>query len=256
MASAWSQFLTQVEAARKKLKFEADEECFYRGHGDSNWPLLPTFLRHCANANITRANKVRDLEAALYFEFRARAQVLQPEIQSDWDVLFNMRHHAVATRLLDWTEVLSVAVYFALKGAQDKSRPCIWLLNPYLLNETSWHLRDLIAPEDLLETADDFHEYLTYYGKDPGFDWDEPVAIYPLRRNTRLHAQRGYFTIHGNNKKPLDKIVNSALQLVDLPKAAWPEALQFLEQAGINEYLLYPDLDGLSRFLHDKYEIR
>src|SRR5436853_425801 len=165
VARAWSKFLSDVAKARDTLEFEPNEECFYRGHGSSSWSLLPTLLRQCAEQEIDDLDDIRLIESALYFEFRARAQVIQPDTPNDWEVLFTMRHHSIATRLLDWTEVLAIAVYFAIRDAPTSSKPCVWLLNPYKLNEVSWELRDLIAPEHLLETADEFSDYLIDYTK-------------------------------------------------------------------------------------------
>jgi hypothetical protein len=38
-----------------------------------------------------------------------------------------------------------------------------------------------------------------------------------------------------------------------LRKEAFAEALKFVELAGINEFSLFPDLDGLARSLYRKY---
>ena len=43
-----------------------------------------------------------------------RARELHAGTQSDLDVLFSMHHFGTPTGLLDWTETLGVAVYFAL----------------------------------------------------------------------------------------------------------------------------------------------
>jgi hypothetical protein len=166
-----------------------------------------------------------------------------------------MRHHGLATRLLDWTEVLGVAVYFALRGADAGSTPCVWLLNPYALNEISWEERDLVAPEYLPQGGYHFAQYLVDCSDDGGFDWEQPVALYPLQTNARLHAQRGYFTIHGKDTRPLEKIASRVVRQVELPNAAWEHARLFLQDAGIDEYLLFPDLDGLTRHLHKKYGV-
>jgi hypothetical protein len=251
----WRAFLQEVEDKRGALRFERDEECLYRGHADTSWPLLPTLLRHCQRANIKHRSKIRDLESALFFEFRPRASELHAGPVTDWDVLFFMRHHGVATRLLDWTEVLGVAIYFALATAAPEPRPCIWLLNPYALNQVSWEIADFVAPEYLPQGDYSYAEYLTDYGEDAGFDWDKPVAIYPEQKSKRLRAQRGYFTIHGEKIAPLDKLVPSAVQKVELPPAAVRDAREFLAAAGIDEELLFPDLDALARYLHRKYEI-
>lgn len=255
MSKAWGDFLRAVDAERKALGFEDVEECFFRGHAESSWPLLPTLLRHCRSKKLTKAAEIRDIESSLYFEFRARARELHGQPLDEWDVLFHMRHHGLATRLLDWTEVLGVAVYFALRDATPNSTPCVWLLNPYALNETSWDIRDLVAPEYLPQGDYGFSDYLVDYSENAGFDWDEPVALYPLQKNARIHAQRGYFTIHGEDVRPLEEIAPTVTSRVELPRAAWNDAWRFLEDAGINEHLLFPDLDGLSRHLHRKYGV-
>jgi hypothetical protein len=167
----------------------------------------------------------------------------------------NSRHLGTPTRLLDWTEVLSVALYFAIKNAYPGSIPCIWLLNPYRLNVHSWEVEDLVAPEYLPQGDYDFADYLVDFSDDAGFDWDEPVALYPEQRNSRLHAQRGYFTISGEDTRPLNQIRPSVFRKVILPIDAVPEARQFLAMSGIDEHLLFPDLDGLSRYLQAKYRL-
>ena len=251
--SAWLNFLDKVKRARSELDLDRDEECFFRGQGDAEWPLLPTLLRYCRRARLTSADAIRDLESTLFFEFRARARELHGLELTDWDVLFFMRHHGVATRLLDWTEVLGVALYFALADATETSRPCVWLLNPYALNEDSWEVRDLVAPEYLPQGDYSYAEYLIDCDTDPGFDWDEPVALYPEHKSARLQAQRGYFTIHGEDTRPLEDICSGVVRKVILPREAIPAALSFLETAGIDEHVLFPDLDALARHLHRKY---
>lgn len=257
MSNAWEDFRKTLFCERESLGLLNGEECFFRGHAESYWSLQPTLLRHCAQKGLTTPDTIRDLESDLFFEFRSRARELHGQSLSDWDILFNMRHHGLATRLLDWTEVFGVAVYFALRDATPTSSPCLWLLNPYALNERSWKVRDLVAPEFLpQEDYDGYSDYLVDYSNDAVFDWKKPVALYPLQRNARLHAQQGYFTIHGDDTRPLEVIAPKTVRKVSLPPEAWPEARRFLEDAGINEYLLFPDLDGLTRNLHRKYGIR
>ena len=55
-----------------------------------------------------------------------------------------MQHYAVPTRLLDWTEGASIALYFAIRmrvfGKQElptEKIPCVWMLNPSWLNHKS-----------------------------------------------------------------------------------------------------------------------
>ncbi len=252
-APSWSAFLQAIAEAKRQLAFEEDEECFYRGHGSVSYELLPTLLR------VTKGweeSRLWSLESDLFFEFQARARDLHGSTVSGWEILQFMRHHGVATRLLDWTEVFGVALYFAVRDATEASQPCIWLMNPYALNETE-RKRDLIAPRYLAyDNDEDFEwDYEDLLLESPGMGWEYPVALYPVQKSSRLHAQRGYFTIHGDLHETLDVLCPANVRCVPLATSLLDEARQFLDLAGINEYLLFPDLDGLARGLHVKYRL-
>jgi hypothetical protein len=167
-----------------------------------------------------------------------------------------MRHHGVATRLLDWTEVFGVALYFAVRDATERSAPCIWLMNPYTLNERERE-RDLVAPRYLAYDAEDDVEwdYEDLLLESPGMDWKYPVALYPVQKSDRLHAQRGFFTMHGDRHETLSVLCPESVRCVPLAPSLLDDARHFLDLAGINEYLLFPDLDGLARGLHTKFRL-
>jgi FRG domain len=180
------------------------------------------------------------LETDLFYKFRARAREVHAGTLSSWDVLFTTQHYRVLTRLLDWTEVFAVALFFALDGYRPKhaAAPCIWILDPYALNRWAWGVDDLVAPANLGWDEPGW-EYWSYDQLllDGKMDWDEPTAIYPELRNARLHAQRGAFTIHGDETKPLNVQLGrkrNVLERVVLPREAIPDAVRFLRQAGFN----------------------
>jgi hypothetical protein len=247
-------FFARVERARAELRFEDDEECFYRGHADCEWSLMPTLLRNAARKRWDD-EELRDTEATLFWEFRARARELHDRNLTDWDVLFYMREHGVATRLLDWSETLAVALHFALHGGPPGTKPCIWLLNPYALNKKSWGIRDIVAPQYLSSSTDgdEYSDIMADYGT--AFGWKHPVALYPVRRNPRLHVQRGYFTVHGEKRVALDQAVPKVVRRVDIEPREMKPLRTFLERAGVDEYTLFPDLDSLAGYLHRKYQL-
>lgn len=243
----WAKFLDQIESNRKALSFGPGEETFFRGQGDASWSLAPSLFR----GPVVRSRyEYQKLEYDLFFEFEARAHEIHDRSFTQWDILFNMRHHGVPTRLLDWTESLGVAVFFAIQNFKPGRKPCVWMLNPYSLNEheDSYDNRDLISPDYL---GNDYGQFLI---EDEGFGFKLPVAIYPKQRNPRMGAQKGWFTCHGDLYKPLEKIIGSSvLRKVELDVAAIPAAQAFLDSVCLDDYQVFPDLDGLARALSKKY---
>lgn len=248
----WEGFLEAIHTAKEHLGFEPGEECFYRGQAEADWSLRPTLLR--GSENLTDA-ELNETEASLFWEFRARAAEIHSTCKTDWDYLVHMRHHGLPTRILDWTELLGVALYFALPEAKVvATKPAaIWLLNPYRMNahEKAWDYRDLIDPRYLIESCHDYD-----YGdllEAGGMSWKYPIAIYPLQSNVRMRAQRGWFTVHGQKRKPLEVVHEGSVAKIILPASCFGSALEFLASAGLTDSLLFPGLDGLALELTRKH---
>jgi hypothetical protein len=255
--NSWEELKGKVRDARKILKLKDGEEIWYRGVSSREHQLLPSLLCCFKQGKPTR-EQVRDLETDLFFEFLAKARTGEGAALDPWDALFLMQHYRVPTRLLDWTEVLLVALHFAVaypKPGVGKT-PRLYLLNPYAWNEKHVGERDLYWPHYFGWDAKE-QEYYDY-GEilvAGGADWRYPVALYPPQRDARLSAQRGFFTIHGYDPRPLDEITPELIVAVDLKPDAVKETNEMLEFGGVDEYLLFPDLEGLARKLKRKYGI-
>jgi len=140
----------------------------------------------------------------------------------------------------------------------EKDPPCVWVLNPYELNYCSLGGKelDLYTPKNLGWNAKEN----TYYGYselllEKSIGWKGPVAVYPEQRNDRMQAQRGWFTIHGDDFTPIDqrKDKNKFLRQVVIPSAAQSAAHEFLKDAGLELFVLFPDLQGLAEHLTRQY---
>lgn len=228
----WNDILTEVAN-----EIHTNDILFFRGHNKTCWSLTPKLGR----MNLTLP-ETKDKEIRLFYDFRNFSGPLLPENQNPWQTIFLMQHHGLPTRLLDWTASFGVALYFALKGAKEDA--AVWILDPFDLNEKCYNNKyNLYNSDDLL-----------YNYQDIFIDGKKklPARVFPLvpgRYHPRLFHQSAYFTLHRDLEQGLEKICPSALRKIEIPARLFPEAKSFLELAGINEFLLFPDFDGLSRHL-------
>jgi hypothetical protein len=256
-------FMDSIENAKDGLGLRPHQDAFFRGHSKSNFTLLPSLFRQDCKS----ADEYWKLERRTFFQFRALARELHGADRLDWDVLFHMQHHGLPTRLLDWTSVFGVALYFALLGHQEdvEPLPCIWILNPYAMNKATWNTYNLFDPKYLARDESknrsyDFSELLLDVhpegcGRIP---WENPLAIYTTQRSERMFAQSGWFTIHGANVAPLEDIFKdrpNIVKKVDVPAEAIPAAKDFLTFAGIGHRQLFPGLDGLAKSVKERFGI-
>lgn len=254
---ALTQLMSEVE---RKLSPDSGEGLWFRGIADQSFKLTPTLMRE--TDGISRP-KHDEIEQDLFFEFQAKSPDLRSRNLTDWEYLFHSRHHGVPTRLIDWTDTMGVAVYFALEAIQDavfagaerpKAEPAIWMLNPYSLNEESWDVRDIVLPRYLGLSHDegDYWDFGELLVGDGDWAWDGPVAVYPVQFGDRVRAQRGWFTIHGNSREPLDAQYPGLVCKIVLEERCVEDGLRFLEWAGFNKFSIYPDYDNLAIWLKQK----
>jgi hypothetical protein len=156
-----------------------------------------------------------------------------------------MRHHGIPTRLLDWTESFGTALFFALNGTGKT--PCIWMLNPYDLNQVSTNNAGI--PNPLRDLDFSYSEAYLDHKFNP---YRFPIAIIAPRTSDRLFAQKGLFTLQGSETTPIDLIpdLSKCVAKFEIPINAIEDANKFLQLAGINNYSIFPDLDGLAKHLN------
>ncbi len=101
----------------------------------------------------------------------------------------------------------------------------------------------------------------------------KPVAVFPYRNNPRLHVQQGAFTIHGGkNKNELisdeyeigepfqfnnftHKELKDFMKVYRIKGDKVDNLIQELNLLGINEGLLFPELDYQSKYLENIWKI-
>ena len=157
-----------------------------------------------------------------------------------------MRHCGIPTRLLDWTETFSTALYFALR--RNKPNPCVWVLNPYDLNKRSYNRSNVL--NTLIDLEFDYFKGFIADSVNPN---RTPIAIVPITQSMRVFAQKSVFTLHRTKRGAIEKLFPDCVTKIEIPADAIPGEKSFLNLSGVNEYSLFTDPDGLGRYLVERH---
>ena len=250
--------LTEFVGLVEKFQALSQHSLWYRGCGRDDYGLLPSLYRHPDQRTI---QEIARLEQDMMVRFRQRSIPLQPRpFTDDWDVLFFMQHYRIPTRLLDWSENPFVGLYFAVMSAHFKltstgrqkfeAPAAVWILNPVLWNR---HALSHQGYDGGVLTQGDG----ALNGYQPRQTFEEmnksPVALYGAHNSPRIVAQRGVFTIFGQNTAALetvfdtDSFPNDCLYKVLLSKGYLPRLKNAILDHGITESSIFPDLEGLAQ---------
>jgi hypothetical protein len=226
---------------------------FFRGHSNTSWNLLSGLGRQKPN-NFKKQN----IESILYYDFQSLGGSLLGKTADSWDVLFAMQHHGLPTRLLDWTTAFAPALYFALRPllalrdfpevTTTRIQAAVWILDPFELNKQEGHEPAVANPYSDFEGTyqENFIEQTKVLGS-------RACAIIPPQHTARQSAQRSVFTLHDDLFQPLEIIAPTCLRKFEISSEMIHEAIGFLTLAGVNEYSVFPDLDGLARHLKSEH---
>jgi hypothetical protein len=206
---------------------------WFRGHCRSGLTLEPGAFRNELEIEPGALRKNRQIpeiqkgtwdETNVYEHLRLRVPLHQRLYQSAFDWLCLMNHYLLPTRLLDWSESILSALFFATRKGPDDNGELIVLnakrLNrkskkhPTISTPTDGHVviraemattrslttlchkttvRAALADEGLLRAdgslpRDVWHSFLT------------PIAVFPSRLNDRMTYQASVFTVNGGKK--------------------------------------------------------
>ena len=218
----------------------------YRGNSDAAAPLTSGLVRLAGDV---------ELERQLMRAFRKYARQDAVPHDTDWDWLALGQHHGLPTRLLDWTYSPYVALHFATQNTAKYDRDgVVWTLNYAAAHERlPPRLRDALADEGaqvfttelLAEVApglrdlDDERGEFVLFVEPPSFD-------------ARIVNQYALFCV----MSPVDLHLEDWATRIVLPAALKWEIRDKLDQANVTERVLFPGLDGISRWLGRYYAPR
>ena len=221
----------------------SDEAIWYRGSPRASYALVPSLLRFDVGLHHERELYER------FLEHRAGFADAGLPLTRDWDALFEMQHHFLPTRLLDWSSSFGVALHFALHD-QPRDAPTIWVLHAGILNA-----RCQVSSVPMRHQLDELGvRYEDYLAPSPRMK-ELPLAVIPHAAFPRLRAQRGRFTIHGKRREGIEELCPEAVAKVRISNRSVDDIGKQLVHLGIDTVSMFPDHAGLVDFLKRRYRL-
>jgi hypothetical protein len=223
---------------------------WYRGISCSSYELVPKIMRDGRSES-----EVFEREKRLLTRFRQRSMAYWPSgyPQKDWEHLFAMQHYGIPTRLLDWSENLFVASFFALSPGgnhnhtPEECAPVVWCFDPVRWNRATPALSEYGEAIRVLTTADeDLDPYRPETGKRRS---KSPVALFGTHNSDRIVAQRGTFMIWGAEVKSLEDYARDVeKKLLWRIRLTGDRGSMFtdLQALGFSETMVFPELPYLA----------
>jgi hypothetical protein len=222
----------------------------FRGDGDARNDLRTSLQR--------LGGDYREVESHLLRNFRKYAARDEVPEESPWNWLALAKHHGLPTLLLDWTFSPYVALHFATAdAARYEEDGAVWCVDYARVHEllperlravleregadvfTTELLQDEVGSIDALEKLGEFALFV----EPPSFD-------------ARIVNQYALFSLLSRPELSLDSWLASHAELwhrIVIPAELKWEVRDKLDLANVTERVLFPGLDGVSRWLKRYY---
>jgi len=201
-----------------------------------------------------------ELERHMLRNFRKYAQREAVPDDSIWNWLAVAQHHGLPTRLLDWTYSPYVALHFATEHVEEFGDDgVIWCVDYAATNRyLPERLKEALAQEgsdvftaEMLARATPTLRDFDALSRDRFVAFLEPPSL-----DERIVNQFALFSLVSNASARLEAWLVEhphCYRRLIVPAALKWEVRDKLDQANITERVLYPGLDGLSRWLRRYY---
>lgn len=228
----------------------------YRGVADQSWKLETSLMR--------LGGDYVNVERPLLRSFRKYAEPGAIPAETLWVRLSVAQHHGLPTRLLDWTLSPKVAAHFATFEQEHYDKDAaIWCINVVearsILPDT---LEDVLKREyaylfsvEMLEFIPSLEKFDSYKSAGTG-DGSFVLFFEPPSLDARIINQGAIMSVMPGATLVLSDFLESHPALchrIIIPKELKWEVRDKLDQDNVTERMLFPGLDGLSRWLRRYY---
>ena len=229
--SSWPELAALIE----HFSYYNGHDWLFRGVTDVSHGLVPKIGREKtrklkpvpgSEKRVRVPYRLEDERAALsMFRQQARAYLQSPP-QTDFEWLAIAQHFGLATRLLDWTDSLLTAAWFAVeKGGAKTADSAIWVAKG-LPNVALDELQDPLSLPD-------------------------PVVYRPPHITPRIAAQGSVLMTCPN---PTEDLALPFSRKIVIARAAEFTIKKRLNACGVNRRSLFPDLGGLTEHIAWMYK--
>jgi hypothetical protein len=246
----------------------------FRGQSRRDGPLIPGLMR--------MGSHYHAIEQLLLNDFKQYAPSNLWPGNSLWNWLAVAQHHGLPTRLLDWTYSPYVALHFATADMGTETQGgdgVVWCLdygetNKYLPEKLSEKLKEyrksvfsVALLDEVVPTLDEFDnlqaEAFVIFLEPPSLDERiiNQVALFSILASPRRKSENEgqLLSLNGVLDEMEQRRGEQAVSLykkIIIPAELKWEIRDKMDQANITERVLFPGLDGLSRWLRRHYARR
>lgn len=189
-----SEFMDIIAGFGKTLRNDIIYKMFYRGMSNESWSPIPSLARN---------RKFELNEKELIHEFKYRCPENFFNLNTNFELLADMQHYGLPTRLLDFTENPLIALYFACKDLKRNNGRvlCLCSFECPDLKQYAKILCDIACDGDINEEIDLYTQkynissvsFINEMCLDNSY-----VLIKPPYWNERQKRQRSVFLVFNN----------------------------------------------------------
>jgi hypothetical protein len=197
---------------------------YFRGQGNKNWSLNAGYYRDTYFSGLQDEKFYR----AIRKKRGLNSEIALEELAND---LIELQHYGFPTRLLDWTKNSLTALFFACSDtSQLNVDGAVYFFLPGILPQ--------IHISQALES-----------------DWphvDGPMTAaftLPPETNARIAAQEGCFVVQSKSGWQSDTFQQNSVSQILISADHKIPILKELNKIGFHYAKLFPDLDGIARFV-------
>ncbi len=233
---------------------------YYRGQRNVNYKMSTSLYRNCGSRH-------KELESSILRYFTKYASIEDPTLNgSVWKQMIMGQHYGLPTRLLDWTRSPLVALHFAVDETDfrkmDKRDCVVWRMNIKDMNRElpekyKRALEDRQTSTFSVELLHSVAHSLEQYDLDMGTG--TMVNLEPPSISQRIINQYSFFSVIPSAITDIEAFfeehTRQTVRFVINKDIRW-DIRDLLDQYNVNERIIYPGLDGLTKWITRHYFVR